>query len=57
MQIARIALAVVLLSWAGWELLDYWYFDARRKEFAEECRARGMVVIPGNRGQMCAPKQ
>jgi hypothetical protein len=55
-QIARTALAIILLAWAGWELLDYWYAEPRRKEFAQECRDSGGVVIPGDRGQMCAPK-
>lgn len=57
MQIARIALAVVLLSWAGWELLDYWYAEPRRQEFAKECRDSGKIVITGRQGQMCVAKQ
>jgi hypothetical protein len=56
-QIARAALAIVVLSWAGWELLDYWFLEPGRKAFAQECRDSGGVVIPGDRGQMCAPKQ
>ena len=57
MSAARIALALAILLWAGWELFHYLAIEPGRKEFAEECRAKGGVLTSGSRGQICAPKQ
>lgn len=57
MSAVRIALAIAILLWAGWELFHYLAIEPGRKEFAEECRKKGWVLTSGPRGQMCAPKQ
>jgi hypothetical protein len=52
-QIARTALAIVVLSWAGWELLDYWFVEPGRKAFAQECRDSGKIAVTGPGGAIC----
>jgi hypothetical protein len=52
---ARIALAIAILLWAGWEL--FLAIEPGRKEFAAECQAKGWVLTSGQRGQMCTPNK